>query len=157
MLDTSLFFKYGEISNVNTCSEAITKIMAKMNFGLYYLKPNIIVLYNDVCSADAKFLYKSVLESIGYNKLSFVPLTKLVKRIGKGKNLVVCDGDYYTLVNRGEKCMSLESIDFDPIILGKNDDSHVHYSDGDIVWKSFKTYFTNKQSYDMIGVGDDEC
>lgn len=156
-LDTSLFFKLGEISNVVRCSEAITKLLSKMNFGLYYLKPNITVLYNDVCSADTKFLYRSVLETLGYNNLNFVPLTKLAKKIGKGKNLVVSDGDYYTLVNRGEKSMSLDSVDFDPIILGKTDKSHVHYSDVDIIWKAFKSYFTNDKSYDMIDVGDDEC
>lgn len=154
-IDTSLFFRLGEISDVYHCSIAIAKILSKMNFGFNYLKPNIKVLYNDICSCDIKFLYESALLPIGYNRIDFVPLTKLVKKIRKDEDLVVSDGDYYTLVNRGEKLMSLNNIDFDPVILGKADTKHIHYSDLDIVWKTFKSHFTNRKSYDIIDIGDD--
>lgn len=155
-IDTSLFFKLGEISDVDRCSEAITKLTSKMNFGLYYLKPNVYVLYNDVCSCDIKFLYRSSLQALGYNRLNFVPLTRLTSKIHEKKNLVVRDGNYYILIDRGEKRMSLESLDFDPIIIGEANDHHVHYADRDILWKTFKTYFTNKKSYDIMDVGDDD-
>lgn len=154
-VDTSLFFKFGEISHVYRCSETIAKILSKMNFGLHYLKPDVKVLYNDVCSCDAKFLYENALAVLGYNRIDFIPMTKLAKKIRKADNLVIFDGECYTLVNRGEKCMTLDSLDFDPIILGKTDKSHIHYSDLDILWKTFKSCFTNKESCDIIEVGDD--
>lgn len=156
-LDTSPFFKFGEISNVEYLTAVMTKIVSKMNFGLYYLKPNLHVLYNDVCSCDIKFLYRSAFAPLGYNKINFVRLTKLARSIKDHDNLVIGEGNYYTLVKRGEKVSSIKDIDFEPIILGASDKKHIHYSDEDIIWKSFKSCFTNKSSYDIIDIGDDVC
>lgn len=155
--DTSLFFECGEISNVARCRDAITKIMTKMHFGIYYLKPNFTVLYNDVCWGDTKFLYRTVLDVIGFNEIKFVPLSKLISKIRDDENLVVSDGDYYTLPKRGEKMKSLKSLEFEPIMIGKKDDKHVHYADIDIIYGTFKSCFTKGSNYDMIDVGDDEC
>lgn len=156
-LDTSLFFKYGEISNVRLCIEAITKLVEKMNLGLYYLKPNITVLYNDVCYADAKFIYRSVLDTIGYNKIDFVPITKLAAKIKDDKNVVISDGDYYILVKSRRRVDSLNSLDWDPVVIGSVDDKYVHFADEEIIYKTFKSCFTKGGNYDIMVVGDDEC
>lgn len=153
--DTSLFFRYGEISCVKMGKKAVSKIIAKLKFGLYYLKPDVVVLYNDVCSCDNEFLYRGLLEEIDANEIEFVPLTKIAKEISDNDNLVVADGDYYTLVNRGEKVNSLDLLDFEPVIIGKKDDKHVHFSDDSIIWNKFKSYFTKGETYDIMEVGDD--
>lgn len=154
--DTSLFFKYGEISNEFLCENKITEILTKLKFGGSYLKPNVKVLYNDICYADAKFLYRSVFRGFSYNCIEFAKLSKVVRLINESKNLVVFDKNYYILVDRGEKCIVEERIDFEPIFIGKNDSLHIHYSDNDIIWNTFKSHFTNIDIYDKIDSGDDE-
>ena len=153
--DTSLFFKYGEISNVKRCAAEIAKIVAKMNFGLYYLKPNVYVLYNDVCACDAKYLYRGCLAPLGANKLFFVSLVEFVKKIRNDKKLVIADKGYYTLVERREKCKSLQNLDFEPIVIGETGEDVIHYADKDVIWKTFKSCFTNGENYDIMDIGDD--
>lgn len=153
--DTSLFFKMGEISNVLLGEKVLTEILTKLSFSLFYLKPNITILYNDVCNADIKYLYRSLFRELNFNLIYFVPLTKLVKDCIKKKNIVVFDGDYYTDVDRGEKFMSEKCIEFEPVFIGKKDNIHTHYSDDNIIWNTFKSYFTNLRSCDKMDVGDD--
>lgn len=154
--DTSLFFKYGEISNVHACERACTEILSKLNFRLLYLKPNITILYNDVCNADMKYLYKSSLRELNFNAVYFVPLTKLVKDGIKKSNVVVFDENYYTDIDRGEKFMEESCIESEPVYIGKKDNIHIHFSDKDIIWSTFKTYFTNLRTCDKMDVGDDD-
>ncbi len=153
--DTSLFFKLGEISNEKMCEDFFTEISSKMNFGLYYLKPDITVLYNDVCSCDLKFLYSCALRGFNYNLIDFVPLSKVVKIIRDDDNTVVFDDNYYTLIGRGEKSVNESSIDFDPVFIGKKGTDHIHYADEDLIWTTFKSHFTKRRRYDIIDVGDD--
>lgn len=155
-LDTSQFFQFGEISDVEKCEKVISRELSKMDFKTFYLKPNYIILYNDIARSDTKFLYRSLFREIEFNTLAFVPLSKVARRINKSDNLVIFDKNYYTLVNRKEKCKSEDEILFDPIIIGKSDTEHIHYSDSTLIWKEFKTYFTNSRIYDNIEVGDDE-
>jgi len=156
-IDTSLFFEFGEISNVQKCARVLTKYLARMHFGPVYLKPDFIVLYNDVSHSDIKFLYRAVLGEMEANSIKFVPLTRVAKSIRDDENLVLFDKNYYTLVNRGEKLMNLETIDFEPVLIGNEDTSHLHYSEEDIVWRTFKSHFTNLVNCDNMDVGDDEC
>lgn len=156
-LDTSQFFRFGEISNLEKCERVISENLAKMDFKTFYLKPNYILLYNDICYSDTKFLYKSLFRNIEFNKLAFVPMSRVARKINKNENLVIFDKNYYTLVNRGEKCFSEEDILFEPILIGKVDTDHIHYSDSTILWKEFKTYFTNDRNYDKMDTGDDDA
>lgn len=153
--DTSLFFKYGEIKNVELGRKYLSKIISKLKFGLYYLKPDLVVLYNDVCSCDNEFLYRGLLEEIDANGIKFVPLTKIAMDIRDDENLVVADGDYYTLLNRREKVNSLDSLGFEPVIIGEKDDNYIHFSDDSIIWNKFKSCFTKDETYDIMEVGDD--
>lgn len=155
-LDTSHFFRHGEISNVSECEKVITEKLLKMDNRTTYLKPNYIILYNDVCWSDIKFLYRSVMRGVEYNSLKFVPITRVAKKINQSENLVIFDKNYYILVNRGERCMDITNVSFEPIMIGEANSLHVHYSDLDIVWRKFKTYFTNSEMYDNMDVGDDE-
>lgn len=136
-LDTSGFFSFGEISDVRECQKRLTEIQAKMNFNTIYLKPNILVLYNDVSHSDLKFLYREVLKVFDYNEVRFVPVSAITKKIRNDENLVVFDKNYYTFIVRREKSMN-DDFDFEPIFIGKTDSKHIHYSDTDIIWKKFK-------------------
>jgi len=136
-VDTELFFSFGEISDVEACQKCLTEIQTKMNFNAIYLKPNFLVLYNDVSHSDLKFLYKEVLKVFDYNEVKFVPMSLVVTKIRNDENLVVFDKNYYTLIVRREKCMT-DDFDFEPVFIGKKDSEHIHYSDTDIIWKKFK-------------------
>ena len=153
--DTSLFFKLGEISNVLECRKVVTEILSKLNFSFLYLKPNITILYNDVCNSDLKYLYKCVLRELNFNTIFFAPVRKLVKDYINKQNIVIFDENYYTDIDRGEKYLNLKCISFDPILIGKKDNVHKHYAKEDIIWSTFKTYFTNLRSCDKMDVGDD--
>lgn len=155
-VDTSLFFKLGEISNEKLCESTITELLAKISFGPFYLKPNLIVLYNDICNCDLKFIYRCALSGFNYNHIDFVPLSKLVKKIKNDQNIVVFDKNYYTLIDRGEKIMQASTFDFEPVVVGEPKSVHMHFSGDDLIWKTFKSYFTNRRRYDMIDAGDDE-
>lgn len=154
-IDTSLFFKCGEISNVQKCENALTEILSKIKFNHSYLKPDLIVLYNDVCYADMKYLFRCALRGFSYNTIRFIKLTKVVKEISKDKNIVVFDKNYYTLIDRGEKCMDDGRLGENPIIIGKSRTAHIHYPEEDIVFRTLKSCFTNADIYDNMDVGDD--
>lgn len=154
-LDTSQFFQFGEISDVDKCEKIFSENLAKLDFKSFYLKSNYIILYNDITYCDIKFLYKSLFRNIEFNKIAFVPMSRVARRINKSDNLVIFDKNYYTLVSRREKVKSEEDILFEPILIGKTDTDHIHYSDSSIIWKEFKTYFTNARNYDNMDVGDD--
>ncbi len=143
-MDTSLFFKLGEISDVKSCRQAFEKISEKINFGLYYMRPKMIILYNDVCNSDIRFLYESSLAAFNYDEIKFVALSKLVNTISDAKNLVVADGECYTLIEKRVKVQSLEGIDFEPVLIGTQRGEFVHYSDSDIIWKQFKKIYSRK-------------
>ncbi len=154
-VDTSPFFKCGEISSVKQLREYIEKFASKLNFGLYYLKPELVVLYNDVCAGDVKYLYRHALSPFGYSKASFVPLSRLVKKIKDDEKVVVCDGNCYTLIDSRRKVESLKGLEFEPIVLGETSRKHIHHSDKEILWKTFKSCFTKGSRYGMMDVGDD--
>ncbi len=153
--DTSLFLKLGEISDVVKSGKVLTEILSKLNFSLFYLKPNITILYNDVCNADAKYLYRSAIRELNFNNVYFVALTKLVKDYIKKRNVVIFDTNYYTDIDRGEKYMDEASVDKDSILIGKKDGVHTHYANENIIWTTFKSYFTNLRTCDKMDVGDD--
>ncbi len=154
-VDTSLFFKCGEISNVAKGESVLTEILSKIKFSHSYLKPNLIVLYNDICHADMKYLFRCVLRGFSYNAIKFVRLSSLVKMICKDKNVIVFDRNYYTLMDRGEKSMDDSKLGEKPIIIGKGKTSCIHYPEEDIIFRTLKSYFTNVDIYDNMDVGDD--
>jgi hypothetical protein len=155
-IDTSSFFKYGDIYNVELCDFAITEILTKINFSPFHLKPNLYVLYNNVSACDTKFLYSHALRSFNYNFIRFIPLTGIVKRIKSDQNIVVFDKNYYTLIDRGEKILTDSDIEIEEVLIGRRNPNHVHYSDDDIIWDTCKSYFTKEKKYDIMSVGDDE-
>lgn len=156
LVDTSLFLKWGEISDVERLTSTVARLSAKLNLGLFYLKPNVTVLYNDVCHCDIKFLYKSALMPIGYNRISFIPISKIVKMIKDSDNLVLSSADCFTLINRKIKVASIEELDFEPVVIGKCDNKHVHFSSEDIIFKTFKSCFTKNGKYGIMEAGDDD-
>ena len=70
-IDTSSFFKYGEISNVENCRKVIDDIIDDNLVITGFLKPLVIVLYNDITNCDLKELYKLVLYSFNYGVIKF--------------------------------------------------------------------------------------
>lgn len=155
--DNSLFFEFGEIKNAEECMKALSELISSIKFNPFYLKPKLVILYNDACHSDSKFLYKYVLKDLECSEIRFVPLSTIAKKIKDDDRVVVFDGNYYTIINKQIKIESLDDLDFEPIIIGKKDKDRVHYPDKDTIWKAFKTYFTNSQRCDTIVIGDDEC
>lgn len=152
--DTSLFFEFGEILDEKKCEKELTNIFAKLSFNL--LKPNITILYNDISHSDIKFLYRCSIREVNFNYIYFVSITNLVKKYVKKDNIVIFDKNYYTLIDQHEKTIHEEYINFEPIYIGKKDSKYSHYSDKDIIWNTFKTYFTKLRTCDKMDVGDDE-
>lgn len=155
--DNSLFFEFGEIKNAEEGLKTLSELISSIKLNPFYLKPKLIILYNDICHSDSKFLYKYVLKDLECSEIKFVPLSTIVKKIKDDDRVVVFDKNYYTVIGQKTKIASLDSLDFEPIIIGKKDTNYIHFPDKDTVWKAFKTYFTNSQRCDTIVVGDDEC
>lgn len=141
-LDTSLLFKYGEISNIKAFRNTIESIIDKNKLLGGILKPNIMVLYNDITNCDLKFLYEIGLEPFSYNKITFFALSELIKEISKNDNIIFFDKDYYTIFKNCKKIKNIDNLDFEPIIIGSNKENNLHYSGNDIIWNKFKTHFT---------------
>lgn len=142
-LDTSTFFKYGEISDTLKFSEEINKIFTKNNILNGILKPNLYVLYNDVCNCDLEFLYREGLSFLSYATIKFIGITNLLKSFKEKERLVLYDKNYFTIIYDGKKLNKIESLDFDPIYIGYNEANNLHYSDKDLIWETFKSHFTN--------------
>lgn len=142
-IDTSTFFKYGEISSVEDFTNTINDFMNKKKIFTGIFKSNIYVLYNNITNCDLTFLYKSALNSMGFNNIEFISITKVLKTIGSFKRLVLCDEDYFTLIDKKEKVLNLNDITFEPILIGGNMGNFTHYADTDLIWNSFKSHFTN--------------
>ena len=51
-VDTSPFFKFGNISNVEKFSDTIHSFIGELHIGI--MKPNLTVLYNDNTTSDIK-------------------------------------------------------------------------------------------------------
>ena len=142
-VNTSTFFKYGEISDIEICREEISSFISRNNLIKGVLKPDLIVLYNDICNCDLEYLYKSVLAYFNYNEIKFLRLTNLVKNIKNYENIVIYDKDYYTIIGTKEKKKNLSDLDFLPIVIGEIDKDFLHFSDKNLIWNIFKTHFTN--------------
>lgn len=143
-LDTSLFFKFGEISDVNLCSDVISDIISKKKILNGILKPTITVLYNDNMYSDLKYLYKTALIPFNYNSIKFIGLNEIIKYIKDDKKVIVFDGDYYTYYKDGFKCKNIDNIDFEPILIGIKSEDNIHFSDQNLIWNTFKTHFTKE-------------
>lgn len=141
-INTSFFFNYGEICNVDEFSKVLEKMLhdEKILTGLF--KPILYVLYNDVCNCDLKYLYKTSLLPFNYEKINFVSLSDIVKLINDDSKIVYFDKDYYTVFNGNFKTKDEKDIVFFPIYIGKYNTNSIHYFDNSIVWKTFISRFT---------------
>jgi len=155
-VDTSLFFKFGEIIDVKRCEECFLKILSHINYGPYYLKPDIFVLYNGIDQYDAKFIYSYVLKSFNYHEVFFLTFKDLVLQVFNNENIVVYHNDYYVILDRFKKMYSEKNLKHNPILIGKHSSRHLHYTDENLLWKTYKSYFTNPKNYGMIRLGDDK-
>ena len=75
-IDTSSFFKYGEIYN----EEKFIEILDNYFNEKFLLKPNVTVLYNDICNSDIKYLYKEAMQAIGFNVIKFIGYNELFQK-----------------------------------------------------------------------------
>ena len=140
--DTSSFFKCGEISNVKHLALTVNKIIDENKVLTRILKPNLIVLYNDITSCDLNYLYEKSLLPFNYEKIDFVPLSKIIKMINEDERIVFFDKNYYTVFKDNYKTLDKYKIDFKPIYIGKNNTRETHYSNNLIVWNTFISCFT---------------
>lgn len=143
-IDTSSFFKCGEISDVENCQNAIADFVDKKFVLTGFLKPDIKVLYNDTTFCDLKELYKISLLPFNYDDISFIGWNSILKRFHNRERLVVFDCDYYTILKDNIKVQNIDMLKFSPIIIGSKCRDYVHYADLDILWNTFKSRFTNR-------------
>ena len=141
-IDTSFFFKFGEIFNVSLFNECITKLVYEERILSGILKPVIHVLYNDVTNCDLKYLYTIGLSAFNYEKITFYPLSKIIKTINDRDTIVLFDKDYYTDFLHEFKTNNQKSISLNALYIGKNSTENIHYADEFIIWKTFISHFT---------------
>lgn len=140
--DTSSFFKLGEISDVELCKKTLDKIITEEKILTGLFRPNLYVLYNDITNCDLMYLYNAALVCFNYEKISFIPLSDIIKMINIDSRVVLFDKNYYTIFKEKTKTRSADNINFKPIYIGKKQTNATHYSDDAIVWKTFISYFT---------------
>lgn len=107
------------------------------------LKAKIYILYNDVCNRDICFLYKYLFSFANYQKIKFIKLSTLIKRIKSDNNIVIFDRDNYTLLKDNVKRRNIDDIDYIPILINADDKGKLNFADKNIIWKSLKSHFTN--------------
>jgi len=141
-LDTSTFFKFGEISNVENCSDILGEFINKKNILNGLLKPIIYVLYNDVTNCDLTYLYKVGLQCLNYSDIKFIGMSDLLKKIKGFKKIVVYDKDYYTYLSKFYKTKNFDELGEDVIFIGYDRNKGMHFSDKNLLWNTFKSHFT---------------
>ena len=135
-INTSSFFKYGEIYNEQNFIEELDKEFNEK----FLLKPNITVLYNDICNSDIKFLYKEALTNIGFNKINFIGYNELFKSNKFYNRLIILDGDYYIFLKENMKRKDLSPITYKPVIIGTKENEYTHYADDNYIYNEFKKH-----------------
>ncbi len=142
-IDTSSFFELSEIKNVELSANLLFEKLNKY-FNNIIFKPDLYILYNDVTACDIKVLYKKSLEFINYRNIHFIELSCLIQKFNNSDNIVFYDGDGYTIFKDKIKLKNIDYIDFTPIFIGAKPDNYFYYSGDNVIWNSFKTYFTNQ-------------
>ena len=135
-IDTSSFFKYGEIYN----EQKFIDILDREFNEKFLLKPNVTILYNDICNSDIKFLYKEALINLGFNNISFIGYNDLFLNNKFYNRLVILDGDYYIFLKEKDKRKSLSPISYKPVIIGTKENEYTHYADDNYIYNEFKKY-----------------
>ncbi len=135
-IDTSSFFKYGEIYN----EQKFIDILDREFNEKFLLKPNVTILYNDICNSDIKFLYKEALINLGFNNISFIGYNDLFLNNKFYNRLVILDGDYYIFLKEKNKRKSLSPIAYKPVIIGTKENEYTHYADDNYIYNEFKKY-----------------
>ena len=143
-VDTTSFFKFGEIYSVDECFNTINKIVSKFRIVNGIFKPIVHVLYNDVTNCDLEYLYANSLLSLNYSEIKFYKMTDLLKEFDNYNRIVFFNSGCYTFFAEKVKLKSLNKIGFNPIVIGDNDCEHIHFSDSDIIWNRFKSHFTKE-------------
>ncbi len=154
-LDTSLFFEFGEIKDIKKCQKEIMKILANTKIKNLYVKPNLIILFNDISHSDIVYLYKEVFKELEYNKIYFIPLSKIASEIAPKRDVVVFDKNYYTDFKNNYKLDEQAEFSDDTIFIGLVSDKNLHFSNEFIIWETFKSHFTNGLEYVKMITGDD--
>ena len=141
-IEASFFFKCGEISDVDKFSKTLEGIIRNEKKLTGFFRPNVIVLYNDVTWCDLKYLYRASLTVLNYEKIEFMPISRIIKMINDSDRIVWFDKNYYTIFKYNFKTIDKNIIDFNPIYIGKNNVKDTHYANENIIWNSFISYFT---------------
>jgi len=81
--------KNSEIVNVEKTLKHLLKIDKKHNIYNGYLKPDIIVLYNDFVDCDIIYLYKAILQDFNYKNISFIKISELIKKLKNNERILI--------------------------------------------------------------------
>lgn len=136
-VDTFSFFQCDEIKDVMKFSEIIEKMLIKKNIKSDFLKPNIIVLYNDITNSDIKYLYQEALTAFNYNNIYFYSLSELINDFCKNKKIIYYDGVCFTNFYNKDKTSTLNLNEDDYYFIGKPYNNFKYFSNFDILWEKF--------------------
>ena len=140
-INTSSFFKYGEIYN----EEELIEFLDKQINERYILKPNITILYNDICNYDVRFLYKYAFDMLGYNKIRLISYTDIFKDNNNYEKLVIHDKDIFIDLYHKKVFKDIKNISSKQIIIGNITKDYIHYADEDYIYNMFKKYIINSK------------
>lgn len=140
-INTSSFFKYGEINNEEAFINALDKYIDEK----YVLKPNVTVLYNDICNYDIKFMYKYAFELLGYNKINLISYTDIFKNNINYEKLIIHDKDIFIDLYHKKVFNNIKEISKKQVIIGNIKGNHIHYADEDYIYNVFKKHILNSK------------
>ena len=144
-INTSSFFKYGEIYDEERLIECLDKYINE-NF---LIKPNITILFNDICNYDIKFMYKYAFITLGYNKIKFISFTDIFKNNKNYNRLIICEKDRIIDLSNKRIINDIKEASFKPIIIGNNKGNFIHYADEDYIYNTFKSYMLDNYFYKL--------
>ena len=141
-VDTSLFFKCGEIKNVKELEKTLRYIFNKNKILGSIIKSNIVVLYNNITNSDITELYKSSLECFDFNRINFINIESLLIKLNNYPKIIYYDGETYTSFHLKEKETSINCFASDSVFIGDTKTVNTHYSKKELIWEMFKSDFT---------------
>ena len=140
-INTSSFFKFGEIYDEERFINALDKHINER----FIFKPNITILYNDICNYDIKFLYRYAFDMLGYNKVNFISYTDIFKTNIYDEKLIIYDKDIYIDLYNHNIIKNIKDIPKSKVLIGNLKDSYIHFADEDYIYNLFKKYVINSK------------
>lgn len=142
-INTTSFFKYGDIYDENRFIDEMDKYINES----FFIKPNITILYNDICNYDIRFLFRYAFDTLGFNKIRFISYNDIFKNNKNYNRLIIYEKNNIIDLSNKRKINDIKDISFKPIIIGNVKGNYVHYADENYIYNTFKHYMIDNYFY----------